>query len=98
MLGTFGSTDAQLQSVERIQTWTRDRFNLPPESAVFVSEIACSLPGCPPLETVVGFWTEPERRHHFKIFKPLHAIVADDLPPAWLRDALVVTPGAECSC
>ena len=56
------------------------------------------LPGCPPLETVIAFWTEGDRRHHFKVFKPVAEVVLDDLPPAWMKDALAVPEGFECDC
>jgi nitrate reductase delta subunit len=59
--------------------------------------MACAVPGCPPLETVIAFWAD-ERRHHFKIFKPVAAVIEDDLPPSWLRDALMVPDGFECDC
>src|SRR6185295_2028476 len=29
-----------------------------------------------------------ERRHHFKVFKPVANVVEDDLPPSWLKPAL----------
>src|SRR5205085_5478234 len=98
MLGTFQKSATHMQALERVRTWTRERFRLADDAPVFVSEVSCSLPGCPPLETVVGFWTDETRRHHFKIFKPVEDIVNEDIPPAWLRDALIVTEGAECSC
>ena len=66
-----------------------------------VSELACTLPGCPPLETVVAFWTkgeEGEKRHHFKLFKEVKAVVFEDLPFAWLMDSLVVPEGFACEC
>jgi nitrate reductase delta subunit len=47
---------------------------------------------------VVAFWTETDKRHHFKIFKPVAAVVADDLPPAWLKEALAVPEGGDCEC
>jgi hypothetical protein len=28
----------------------------------------------------------------------LEAILEDDLPPSWFRDALAVTPGVDCGC
>jgi hypothetical protein len=49
---------------------------------VLVAEVACRLPGCPPLETVVAFWTEDERRHQFKLYKPVADVVYDDI--GWL--------------
>ncbi|HZQ63437.1 MAG TPA: hypothetical protein VFC24_18910 [Casimicrobiaceae bacterium] len=98
MLATFGKDDAKLQALERIRHWTRERFGLGADAPVFAAEVACALPGCPPLETVIGFWSDESTRHHFKVFKRAEEVTQDDLPPSWLRDALVVTPGAECSC
>lgn len=75
-------------AIERLQTWTRERFGLADDAAILVTELACMVPGCPPLETVIAFWLEDAQRRHFKVFKPLEDVVLDDLPPAWLRDAL----------
>jgi hypothetical protein len=84
-------------ALERVRTWTRDRFALSDDDAILVAEVACGLPGCPPLETVVAFWADA-KRHHFKVFKPVAEVVPDDLPIAWLKDALVVPEGADCDC
>ena len=81
----------------RLRDWTRAQFGLADDVTVMVNELACSLPGCPPRETVVVFWTTPDRRHHFKIFKPAAEVARDDLPPAWPKDALVVAEG-DCDC
>ncbi len=85
------------RAIARVREWTRARFALGDDVTVMVAELACTVPGCPPRETVVAFWTAPDRRHHFKIFKPAAEIVSDDLPPAWLKDALVVAQG-DCDC
>jgi hypothetical protein len=85
-------------ALERVRAWTRARFGLPVDDVILVSELACALPGCPPLETVIAFWTETDKRHHFKIFKPVAEVVADDLPPAWLKAALAVPEGGDCEC
>jgi nitrate reductase delta subunit len=85
-------------ALERVRAWTRERFGLPVDDVILVSEVACALPGCAPLETVVAFWTETDKRHHFKIFKPVAEVVADDLPPAWLKEALAVPEGGDCEC
>ena len=83
---------------ERVREWTRARFALAEDAAILVAEVACGLPGCPPLETVVAFWTADAKRHHFKVFKPLAEVRPDDLPFAWLMDALAVADGFECDC
>ncbi len=83
---------------ERVREWTRSRFALSGNDAIFVSEVACGLPGCAPLETVVAFWTADGTRHHFKIFKPAADVVEDDLPFSWMKDALAVPEEWECGC
>ncbi|HLH90154.1 MAG TPA: hypothetical protein VKX28_17020 [Xanthobacteraceae bacterium] len=89
---------ARTEMLDRVRAWTRERFALAEDVAVMVSELACALPGCPPVETVVAFWTAPERRHHFKLFKPVAEVTPDDLPPAWLKDSLVLPEGGDCDC
>jgi hypothetical protein len=98
MLQSFRKSPEHLQAVDRIKTWTRMRFELPEDTAILVSEIACRSPGCPPLETVVAFWTQDEERRQFKLFKPVAEVAEDDLPPRWMKNALVAIDGFECSC
>jgi nitrate reductase delta subunit len=62
-----------------------------------VAQLACTVPGCPPVETVIAFWSE-ERRHHFKVFKPVADIAPGDLPPSWMKAALAVPDDFECEC
>jgi hypothetical protein len=88
----------QLAALDRVKQWTRERFKLAHDVPVLVSEVTCSLPGCLPIETVVAFWTEGDKRHQFKLFKPVADVVADDLPPPWLKPALVAIDGIGCEC
>jgi hypothetical protein len=97
MLGLAKKTPGRLQAVERMEEWTRERFRLPKEAAISVAEVACSLPGCAPLETVVMFWIA-EQRYQFKLFKPVVEVVVDDLPYVWLKDALAVREGVGWDC
>jgi nitrate reductase delta subunit len=89
-------TPAHIAALDRVRAWTRKRFGLADALPVVVAEVACGLPGCPPLETVVAFWTEDDRRHQFKLFKPVEEVVSDDLPFAWLKDALVSNGEDDC--
>ena len=98
MLGSLRKSAGQLQALERIRGWTRDRFGLAGDAPLLVTEVACAVPGCPPLETVVAFWTEGDRRHHFKIFKPATEVTPADLPYSWMKDGLVVSEGFSCDC
>jgi hypothetical protein len=85
-------------ALARVQEWTRARFSLGGDAAVLAAEVACGLPGCPPRETVVAFWTADGARHHFKVFKPVVEVVEDDLPPAFMRAALADRDGFDCPC
>ena len=58
------------EALDRVREWTRARFALGEDSAILVAEVACAVPGCPPLETVIAFWSGG-RRHHTKVFKPV---------------------------
>ncbi len=88
----------RVHALGRVREWTRGRFTLPESATILVSEMACSLPGCPPLETHVLFLAGNAKRHHFKVFKPVTAVLEDDLPYAWLKDTLVLPEGAGCDC
>jgi nitrate reductase molybdenum cofactor assembly chaperone NarJ/NarW len=63
---------------ERVRTWAREHFNIPENDTIMVSELPCSDPGCPPVETHLVFWKQGGR-HQFKVFKPLAEVVPDDL-------------------
>ncbi len=67
------------------------------DETVMVSEMACAVPGCPPIETHMVFWTA-RGRHHFKIFKPLADVAEDDLPPAFMKNALIALDGVDVDC
>jgi nitrate reductase delta subunit len=97
-LGFRKKGPAHVEALDRVKVWTRERFRLPEEAPILVAEVTCDLPGCAPLETVVAFWTEGDKRHHFKLFKPVTEVVEDDLPPRWMRDALGEIEGFGCAC
>ena len=93
----LGPRGSELDALDRVRGWVRDRFKLTDDETIMVSQVSCAIPGCPPIETLVVFWTAAGR-HHFKIFKPLADVIEDDLPPAFMKNALVVPDGADCEC
>jgi hypothetical protein len=64
MLVSFSKGGAPAPALDRLRDWTRERFRLEPGDAVLATELACGVPGCPPLETVVAFWTADGGRYH----------------------------------
>ena len=85
-------------ALDQIKEWTRERFGLGPSAPILVSAVACSVPGCPPLETVAAFWTDDGKRYQFKLFKPPQQVVPDDLPYTWLKKSLEASEGAGLDC
>ena len=98
MFTSAPKSPARLAALETVKLWTRERFKLPAGTAIFAAELACALPGCPPLETVISFWNAQGKRYHFKIFKRVEEIVTDDLPYSWMLEALAVPESYECDC
>ena len=98
--GAFGAPRggaAHLEAVERVKDWTRARFGLADEPVV-LTESATLLPGFPPHETVVAFWTADGVRRHFKVFKRVEDVLEADVPPAFMKDALAEGDGISCAC
>jgi hypothetical protein len=89
LFSTFRKGPDHLAASERVTGWVRARFALAEEAVVLVSEVSCQLPGCPPVETMIAIWTDPETRYRTKIFKPVADVTEDDLPPKWYLPALV---------
>lgn len=93
----FGRRGGHGEATDRVAGWTRARFALTAEETVMVSEVSCGVPGCPPVETHVVFWTALGR-HHFLVFKPLAEVVEDDLPPAFMKNAMIASAESDGSC
>jgi nitrate reductase delta subunit len=87
-----------LEAVERLKDWTRSRFGLAESDALMVSESECQVPGGPPTQTVVAFWTDDGTRHRFRVFRSVREVTEEDIPPAWLKAALAADDAIECAC
>ena len=87
----------RVAAVQRIESWTRERFTLAAADIVLVSEDRTDTPGFPPLETRVHFRMGDGPVHHFRVFKPLTEVAEADVPPAWMREALA-RESPDCNC
>ncbi len=97
MLGFTKKSPDHGAALDRLRDWTRARFALATDETVMASEVSCAVPGCPPVETHVVFWTALGR-HHFKVFKPITDVSEDDLPPAFMKNALVAQDRVDFEC
>lgn len=101
MFKTFAPDTLQDAALARVEAVARERFRLQAADTMMVTELACAVPGCPPLETVIVFWPATgggTQRHQWKVFKPVQQVVVDDLPPWWMKDALAAAHDWDCSC
>lgn len=70
-----------------IKSWVSEALALPDDVTVMVTELRCTEPGCPPLETVIAVLQPglpPEQR---KLHKASAAISADDIRGLFAADA-----------
>lgn len=63
----------------QIKRWMYDELGPDVDAVVTVSEVACTEPGCPPLETVVSVFPEGEESYLLKLAKPMVEVEQMDL-------------------
>ena len=81
MLDNFFGSRPRLDSehVAAIKRWTMDLFHLPEDTSVLVTELRCTEPGCPPLETVIAILDTPGHPRQHKIHKGHREVTRDDV-------------------
>jgi hypothetical protein len=74
-------TDADASAAARVKGWVAAALPPGDTRAILVTELACTEPGCPPVETVIALLQEgePER---WKLHKPLASVTEADVRTA----------------
>jgi hypothetical protein len=62
-----------------IKAWAAEALGLTDDVAVMVTELRCTEPGCPPLETVVAVLGGDRPARQYKIHKPLADVTREDV-------------------
>src|SRR5262245_52423305 len=76
----FGpSHKADPQRVAEVKEWVAEAFRLGADVPVLVTELRCTEPGCPPLETVIAVLSQPGRPRQYKVPKPLTELTRHDV-------------------
>jgi hypothetical protein len=77
-------------TARRIKEWVREALALgdDDDTTILVSELTCSEPGCPPVETVIALFKGRESAAKFTIHRPSSEVTRDDIA------ALALKPGA----
>jgi hypothetical protein len=62
-----------------IRGWVGDLFGLEEEAVILVSELRCTEPGCPPVETVIAILSGAAEPRQFKVYKGIAEISFADV-------------------
>ena len=72
-------------ALARVRGWVRELAHLGDGDGVMVSELACSEPGCPPLETVIVIAPAGGATHQHKLHAAAHEVRREDLQDLFSR-------------
>ena len=97
-LDLFGSSrKADPKRIAEVKEWVAEVFRLGADVSVLVTELRCTEPGCPPLETVIAVLDQPGQPRQYKIHKPLTEVTQQDVARLGLSDAEKDDPEGEPS-
>jgi hypothetical protein len=66
-------------TARRIKEWVREQLALGDDVTILVSELSCSEPGCPPVETVIALFRGREGTTKYTIHRPSAEVTRDDI-------------------
>jgi hypothetical protein len=75
------------QALARVREWARELWGLREEDSVVVSELRCSEPGCPPLETVVLIAASDRPTFQHKLHLAASEMRREDLQALYAKES-----------
>ena len=81
---------ARADKTRAIKSWVRQELELDDDAVVLVTELACTEPGCPPLETIVALMAVGKERRQAKVHKGIDELEREDI----VRMATALRTGA----
>ncbi|MBX7553973.1 hypothetical protein K1Y78_39940 [Streptomyces sp. tea 10] len=86
-LGSRRGPAGPCPELRELKESVRALLGLDDDTAVLIRQLACTEPGCPPLETVVAVLPMEGEARRWTLHRPADQITEDDL-----RAALLATP------
>lgn len=76
---SFGkqSQKANSQEIKQVKQWIYQALQIDDEISISLSQLQCTEPGCPPIETVINVMTNPVQQ--YKIHKSIAEIEYTDI-------------------
>ena len=79
-LDLFGSSRKNdPKRIAEVKKWVVEVFRLEADVSVMVTELRCTEPGCPPLETVIAILDQPGQTRQLKIHKAIADVTFADV-------------------
>jgi hypothetical protein len=72
-------TQSNPAHTQEIKQWIRAVFQLSDDVTVMVTELQCSEPGCPPVETVIAIMNTGRDPSRYKLHKAIRDVTAEDI-------------------
>jgi hypothetical protein len=66
-------------TARRIKDWVRELIAPGDDVTILVSELTCSEPGCPPVETVIAVFRGRDEPTKYTIHRPSAEVTRDDI-------------------
>ena len=77
------------QKIKEIKQWVQASLALPPETTILITELTCTEPGCPPLETVIALLRGPGDNVQQKIHRSIAEVTKDEIETLCTRFPVV---------
>lgn len=71
------TSKAEPEKIKQMKTWLYQLLTLNSDTPISISQLRCTEPGCPPLETVIAVMTNPIQK--YKIHKAIAEIEYVDI-------------------
>ena len=74
------------RNIGDIKRWAAVALDIEEGVSLLVTELQCSEPGCPPIETVIALLRPGKRTEQFKIHRPIAEITQAEVTAALTHD------------
>ena len=74
-----GKRKSNSQAIQQVKAWVFEALQLEEKTSLMVTELRCTEPGCPPIETVIALLKPSHPTQQYKIHKPIADISFDDV-------------------
>ncbi len=71
------NTKTDIEQIRQIKNWLYETLSIDKEVYISLSQLSCTEPDCPPIETVIAVMLNPAQQ--YKIHKPIAEIEYTDI-------------------